>query len=194
MKYLALLALVASTIFFNSCAPEAEENKQIEASTEVEFISQNIAFFDARLRSMDETKYVKEIVLTNFGTEAWDKEAITYKSTVYTDNGEGFDLVKGDGVFTSEYTYMHDQKHPYDAKHTVVSVMSQPLVHTTFQHQAALKTAGQQYELRQGDSKLIEVTCPVEFGTCGCYADEWGLCNCCCVTIHTDDCEVTIGI
>ena len=56
---------------------------------------------DARVRSVDKEHYVKELILIDFKKTIALPEAFESFDSPFIDNGNGFDKVAGDGVYTS---------------------------------------------------------------------------------------------
>lgn len=188
-----LLAFLLSSCkgdYFDQKEPPKVEAQEVST----DFVeSENIAFYDARIRSMNRQQYVKEIVMLNFADQPWEKESLGFNQTSYVDNGKFYDQVAGDGVFTSTELFEYDDEVTYSTTEKVRSVLEQPIVDVSFRHQQALDRVMSGGELgevqmerfikRPGGSIGGSVTCDLTFGVCGCIADKLGICNCCCIGI-----------
>jgi len=97
------LAIIISGVTLYSCSND-EATQPVSEITEAEslaFFKENMSIFDARVRTLDETSFVKELYLANFSDKSWDRNQIGFDNIVFQDNGEGNDLVANDGIFTS---------------------------------------------------------------------------------------------
>jgi hypothetical protein len=108
---------------FTSCGNEAEiSNPQQEQDTEggqlskKEFFDQNVAFADARVRSISQTEYVREIVLMNFSKENRMPKSVIFAGTTFFDDGSYNDLKANDGIYASAAKFSHCDRVPYDKR------------------------------------------------------------------------------
>ena len=183
-----IIILVALTMAFNSLMAQQQSETEVNIA-ETAFITRNIAFFDARVRSLNSSTYVKEIYLVNFSSERWDKTELVYDGKKYMDNGAGTDLTSGDGIFTSIDEFQHGAAVPYDSKALTRSVLEQPIVDHDFQYKEPLKTMRANY-LKTMPSTTVSnggtatLDCDIEW-ICGC----WG--SCCWFKIT--NCHFTVG-
>jgi hypothetical protein len=196
---IALFILVA--VFIASCGKKSElvnspKERHIgeDPLSQNEFLKQNVAFVDARIRSISETSYVREIVLINFSKENRMPSSLIFDETTFFDDGSYNDLEANDGVYTSAAEFGHSKTLPYNKRATVRSVMKKIIVDQEFLHEKEIDNIarvyskpGSSYEKNSADDLSwfkIGVKCKIEFGTCGCRADRWGWCWCCCFTIY----------
>ena len=194
MKYLFSLAFVLSAAFFST---SCKEDAVLEAPQPVgyeQFFKQNMAIFDARVRSINENNYVRELYLPNFAAQAWEKNGVGYEDVLVRDNGEGNDLVAKDGIYTSVETFAHDARFPYNAAKPIISVMERPIVSEEFVQHEALNQLEKSYDLRKNQiqDRIFEITCKVEIVPCP--NTSWyntSIFGEPCVKIS--DCSVTIG-
>lgn len=194
-----------SNVDVNSEQPESPADFSTSKINENESFKRNVALLNYRLRSLDEYSYVKELVFHNFSRENAMGETVTHNGASFFDDGSYNDQVAGDGIYTSAARYEHNAMVPYFEEHPLVSVMDRIAVDSQFAHAEELarleavqnlplflnNTNGQDVTLQQIGGG-IELDCDVEFGTCGCYADEWGWCDCCCVTVS--NCHATVSL
>lgn len=170
---------------------------------ESSFFKENVALIDSRIRSVSEKEYVRELVFVNFSEEEPMLDTVTFDNTSFFDDGSYNDLKANDGIYTSAAIFKHTRKVPYFKEHKVVSVMKESIVDRNFKHSERLNVLFETYNHAPFLNNLdpnnivlaagigVSIECDVEFGTCGCYADQWGLCNCCCVTVS--NCKVTVS-
>ncbi|MFN7118092.1 MAG: hypothetical protein ACK4TA_14925 [Saprospiraceae bacterium] len=151
--------------------------------------------FDARIHSLNQEEYVRELVFVSFSDDAQMPAIIAFDGVAFSDNGEQMDRVAGDGIYTSVEKFKHDARIPFLADQMLRSVMENPIVDPTFKHSKALADYSAAYTLRANEvqSRILEVTCPIKFGTNGCRAEQWGWCSNCCFSIDFDNCTVTVG-
>ena len=181
-----ILAVILTTLFgFNIIAQEDSQSEQND------FFKQNVAFADARVRSISETHYVREVVLIAFSDSKELSLSITYDGTSFFDNGINNDEIANDGVYTSRAQFSHNSRVPLRDLYKSRSVMKDVIVDQNFRHQQNLQVLLKQEHFKprgMGDNKqssnsVSSLSCVIEFGTCGCLADSWGICDCCCITI-----------
>ncbi|GGG35322.1 hypothetical protein GCM10011344_40210 [Dokdonia pacifica] len=215
MKTLKTSAIAILSLLIFSCSNDATiENNNEQAQTSADFslnkieendsFKKDVALLNYRIRSLDEYTYVKELVFHNFSRETQMGATVTHNRTSFFDDGSYNDEVAGDGIYTSAARYEHNEIVPFFEEHQLISVMDGIAVDRQFAHAEALSRleAAQNLPLflnnTDGNVSLqqvgggIELDCDVEFGTCGCYADEWGWCDCCCVTVS--NCHVTVSL
>lgn len=199
-----LLALVFGLL--NSCGeenihnPQHVKNAEGDQLSEEEFFDQNVAFADARVRSISQTQYVREIVLISFSKENRMPSSVIFDGTTFFDNGFYNDLIAYDGVYTSAATFIHCDKIPHNKNFIVKSVMEEIIIDINFQHRHKLEKMAEIYVkpinssfegIVQKGGGEVSLTCDLEFGLCGCRADKWGWCDCCCFTIS--GCKIKIA-
>ncbi|WP_378183643.1 hypothetical protein [Aquimarina sp. SS2-1] len=178
---------------------ETENREEGESS----FFKENVALIDSRIRSISEEAYVRELVFVNFSQEEPMLDTVTFDNTSFFDDGSYNDLKANDGIYTSAAIFKHSKRVPYFKEFEIVSVMKEVVVDSNFKHSERLKELSATYDHApflnnlDPDNVILEagigvsIECDVEFGTCGCYADQWGLCDCCCVTVS--NCKVTVS-
>ena len=196
MSKIFLFIFVGLLVFSTqSCSDDSLSAIQPELS-DTEYFQKNISLFDARVRSLDKTMYVREVYFLNLGSDLNRMPSeINFQEVVFFDDGKGNDLVKNDGIYTSFQSFNYDARISYDEKELLKSVLEKPIVSIDFTQSTELHEKVKSYSLRQGQlqSRILEVTCPVKFGTKGCRAERWGWCDSCCVTVDIDNCTVTVG-
>ncbi|QCE43054.1 hypothetical protein [Psychroserpens sp. NJDZ02] len=200
LKFSFAIIIISITLY--SCS-EDETVEQEPQMTEVEslaFFKENISIFDARVRTLNETSFVKELYLANFSDKSWDRNQIGFDNIVFQDNGEGNDLVANDGIFTSVKKFNFNEKVTYRKDVKTLSVMDVIVTAPEFKYSNKLIDLKSKYEM-QSISDLdnnsgekagpkAEITCDVEICSSGCIADWiWDGFGCICVS----DCSVTIG-
>jgi hypothetical protein len=164
------------------------------------FFKENMSIFDARVRTLNETSFVKELYLANFSDKSWDRNQIGFDNVVFQDNGEGNDLVANDGIFTSIKKFNFNEKVIYRKGIKTLSVMDVIVTSPEFKYSKKLNDLKSKYEIQTVSSlennfaskagPKAELTCDVEICSSGCIADWiWDGFGCICVS----DCSVTIG-
>lgn len=195
-------AIIIVCITLYSCSND-EANQLVSKMTEAEslaFFKENISIFDARVRSLNETSFVKELYLANFSEKNWDRNQIGFDNIAFQDNGKGNDLVANDGIFTSVETFNFNTEIIYRKGVEVLSVMDVSITDPEFKHSDKLKKLKSEYKVKTLSSlnaniaaktgPNASITCDVEICSSGCIADWiWSGFGCICVS----HCSVTIG-
>ena len=195
------LAIIIAGITLYSCSDEATQPvSEITEAESLAFFKENMAIFDARVRTLDETSFVKELYLANFSDKSWGRNQIGFDNIVFQDNGEGNDLVANDGIFTSLEKFNFNEKVKYQKGLETLSVMNVIVTSPEFKYSKKLGELKSKYKV-QTISNLnngilakagpkAEITCDVEICSSGCIADSiWDGFGCICVS----NCSVTIG-
>jgi len=176
--------------------PDQETNDQYSKER---FFDQNVAFADARVRSISDKKYIREIVLVNFSEFNEMPFSVIFDGTTFFDDGSFNDLIAYDGIYTSAAIFNHSERVPYYEDLPLRSVMEETIVDYEFKHRSKLDKITDTYVKPRSSSdgiyKLLVVTmeCDIKYGTCGCRADEYGWCDCCCIRLTNCRISVTIG-
>lgn len=188
------LAFLVVSIIFTGCDLEAGFEEEEVQSEPGEFIEHNVAFVDARIRSISEEEYVREVVLMNFSDDNNMPPSIIFEGTTFFDNGSFNDLSSSDGIYTSAAIFKHDEEMPYKENMNIKSLMNEVIIDKHFQHKDQLEKAIDEYSktIKSKAGPSLTITCKVEFGVSGCRADRWGWCDNCCFSY--DECEVTYSI
>lgn len=204
MKNLLKLTFAVIIVSFSlySCT-EDQVNQPVSKITEAEslaFFKKNMSIFDARVRTLDETSFVKELFLANFSDKSWDRNQIGFDNIVFQDNGEGYDLVANNGIFTSLKKFNFNEKVKYQEGFETFSVMDVIVTSPEFNFSKELNELKSNYNIQtisNSNNGIIaksgpkaEITCDVEICSSGCIADWiWDGFGCICVS----KCSVTIG-
>ncbi len=203
-----LFAFIAG--FIGSCEDTSkitrlsESNIEEDELSENQFLKQNVVFADARVRSLSKTAYVREIVLIDFSETGKMPNSVIFDGTTYFDDGSYNDLEANDGIYASAAEFSHSERIPYNKELTVRSVMEQIVIDYDFQHKDRMEYITTAYSMPANSKGIAkteanteifkaEVSCDVEFNTCGCRADRWGLCDCCCITYSNCSFHVEVG-
>lgn len=107
---------------------------QQETEYEADAFSRHVALTDAYTRNLDSKSFVKEIKLVNFSGLALLPEGFGIKDDSFADNGKGYDLKAGDGIYTSldRYEITKSQAgHPAGAR---VQVLKNIIADQSFAH------------------------------------------------------------
>lgn len=167
--YLLMCSLLFVGIIFQSCNEnEVSGFQETVLLKKEEFFKKNMAVFDARIRSIDDSKYVRELYLPNFSNDTWGEDEIGFDGEVFIDNGEINDQAPNDGIFTSVNTFNHDSRIPYFEDKKLRSVLSKVIVSPDFIQDEALNELELNYDLRKGQiqSRVLRVTCDIVFRDC----------------------------
>lgn len=170
-------------------------NSEIKKIDQREFLKQNVSFTDARIRSVSGSEFVKELVFTNFSSENHLPNSLIFDGTTFFDDGSYNDLEAGDGIYASAAKFIHTEYLPFYREAQVRSVMEVIVVDKKFLHKNRINEIEYSKPKIPGTTELrglvVAIECDIEFGTCGCNADLWGWCDCCCVTLK--NCKAKIS-
>ena len=184
-------------ISLSSCNHDAVIETTESSIALEEFCQRNVSFFDARIRSIDEENYVRELYFANFSEEDLRVNNTYFDGVQYSDLGTENDLIANDGIFTSIDKFQHDNRIQYDEHNLIKSVLEKPVVSPNFVQKAKLRELESTYAYRnlpgQVQLRFFEITCDITWTGGGCRAcDWWGGAHCdWCFSL--DDCSVTIG-
>ena len=196
------LTIMIASVTLYSCS-DNETIEPIIEMTQAEssaFFKKNMSIFDARVRTLNETSFVKELYLANFSDKSWDRNEIGFENIVFQDNGEGNDLVANDGIFTSIDEFNFNEKISYNKNIEILSVMNTSIVSPEFRYLDKLNDLKLKYKIKKywsvddsfttSKDPVGTITCDVEICSSGCIADWiWDGFGCICVS----NCSVTIG-
>jgi hypothetical protein len=141
---------------------------QTDVDNDFDLIRQHVAFSGSFTRNLNEKVYVKELILVNYSKMKILPEGFGLKEVTYADNGKGYDLVKGDGIYTSVDRFEITPKQAGNTIGVSVPVSDQIVVDHSFKHHE---------DLNNGLNRLkIKVTC--DFYKCGCPCKTF-TCNAC---------------
>lgn len=178
--------------------PDQEQIIKNDQYSKERFFDQNVAFADARVRSVSRKKYIREIVLVNFSEFNKMPASVIFDGTTFFDDGSFNDLTAYDGIYTSAAIFNHSERVPYYEDLTLRSVMEETIIDYKFKHRSKLDKITDTYVKPRSSSngiyKLLVVTmeCDIKYGTCGCRADEYGWCDCCCIRLT--NCRISVSI
>ncbi|TRX71021.1 hypothetical protein [Carboxylicivirga sp. M1479] len=195
------IGLLLSICFITSCTNNDDainkmtdlESKNLSDEKSEQFFKENIAIFDARIRTIDENTFVREVYLKNFSSEPWDKTSIGFTGYLFEDNGKGNDIIANDGLYTSVEMFVFDDKFEFNEDIDILSIMEKPIITSDFIQTKALQKFSNGYSERTQKLKAggtATITCDVKVVSTGCIADWiWDGFGC----IEFSNCSVTIG-
>ncbi len=195
-------AILIASITLYSCS-ENEDLGQVTKMTEAEslsFFKENMSIFDARIRTLNETSFVKELYLANFSDKSWDRKQIGFDNIAFQDDGKGNDLVANDGIFTSMKNFDFNEEISYRKGVEILSVMNVIVTSPEFKYSEKLNKLKSEYKIQSASNldsnsaakagPKAEISCDVEICSTGCIADWiWDGFGCICVS----NCNVTVG-
>lgn len=161
---------------------------QALTDSEFQLFKESVAVMGTYTRNLNGKAFVKEIRLVNFSSQLKMPVGYGLKGEVLADNGKGYDLKAGDGIYTSIGTYPITGKQAANAVGISVPVMQKVVVDQGFKYENDLDSR------MTMDKIKIKVKCNIRF--CGCPCQTF-TCNACewfgwsCITF--DWCEVEVG-
>jgi hypothetical protein len=120
-KLTYIIAALIVSISTLSCSKNNNFTEEPQIN-QTDFMKKNVAFTDARVRSLNESSFVKELVLTNFSDINLMPTSLVFKEYGYTDDGTHNDVIANDGIYTSVTQFNHDKEVPYIEEHKIRSV------------------------------------------------------------------------
>jgi hypothetical protein len=203
MKNILTLGILLLTLIFTSCTKQDEEfgtkeetfQKMSPAESKLFFL-RNVSIFDARIRTIDENYFAREVYLKNFSKQNWNETLIEFTGFLFEDLGRGNDLVANDGIFTSVEKFNFNTKVVYNSKQLIRSVMQNPIVSPEFSKNEELQQFSKEYVMKGNIANKTTVggtatiTCDVKIVSSGCIADwVWDGFGC----IGVSNCSATVG-
>jgi len=190
------LFLMFFSLIIVSCTNEDKivDVNQFDKNT---YFKENVAFVDARMRSLGEEGFVKEVVLKDFSLMSKLPSSIGFQDGSFVDNGLLNDVKAGDGIYTSIEVYSFTSSTPNFKKDELKSVLEEVIIDKSFKFREQLNSSLKQIAQDVNNPNLEErgpvatIECDLEFGTKGCLAQKWGWCDSCCVTVS--NCRGKIG-
>ena len=180
MKNKFLLSLVVFGVLISSFAQGQRQPTEWSET----YLRENIALSNITGRAISAQDFVYEMKVTDFKKTIPLPEGFGLNGKVFSDNGQGFDLVKGDGIYTSHESYR------MDASNVKVRQQPQTVFDESFKHKSSLRQGGSSTDVSgPGIScKIRKCGCPCSNGNT-CPACEWWGWQC----LQLYDCVVTIG-
>ncbi|MCU7614979.1 hypothetical protein N0B16_11075 [Chryseobacterium sp. GMJ5] len=145
------------------------------------FIKENIAIMDARILSVSEKDFAKQLVVVNFSEEIKLPNQINFSEEDFFDDGKNNDKFAEDGIYTSKKVFSHSEKIPFVTMDKSYSVLDHIIIDKNFKQIESLeKKKGS--SLSGGPTAILD--CDIKW-VCGCMS------SCCGFIIS--NCHFTIG-
>ncbi len=114
MKNSLLIILAAFALVFTACQKEEiVSNELTTIVAEGANFQEEMPNYDVQIRSLNQTKYVKEISFLKLSGVGENSPEINFEESTFIDNGRHHDLVANDGIYTSTRTFVHNAQVPY---------------------------------------------------------------------------------
>jgi len=173
-----LILITCLSIFSLATSNLSAKTISLSENFDDTFIAENISIFDARVRSLDKSTYVKELYIINFSETSWGISDVGFEGQLFKDDGKGNDLKANDNIYTSVEKYSFNSNVQYDEKFQVKSVMVDYIVSPEFKHSEKLAEFVKNYS----NSSVIgnasakgkvggSVKCKIKAVSSGCIAD-----------------------
>jgi hypothetical protein len=175
------------------------------AQEETDYFGRNVAIVDAVVKSISEKEYVRVLKLVDFEKAERLPLIIGFDGIPLSDDGKGFDLAAGDGLYTSLATYQHTDEVPYNRRSSETSVLEKVLADPQFSHLEELQEyvnsntyAGRESGLVTGPGLEISLECDIYLCRCdtpcgGCVF-TWGHIGCVsCIKMKNCKVKVSFG-
>ncbi len=154
-----------------------QTNGQDEKNNKDLYLKQNVAIVDGLVRSINQSQYVKELLLVDFNKTEPLPDSLSFQGIGFADNGIGFDRIANDGIYTSLITFLHNDRIPYRSNVLKWSVNEYSIIDEQFSYINELNDYLSQYNYvdQNGQSKLkIVIKCTWVVCVCfvnGCWCD-----------------------
>lgn len=132
-------------------------------SVDEAFIKENVAITDARIQSISDKLYVKQLVVVNFSNERVMPQQIHFNEQEFYDDGINNDILAGDGIYTTHQTYLHTSAVPFITSEESLSILDNIIIDKDFKHYASLND---RKALEGGPT--VTIYCGVKW-VCGCW-------------------------
>ncbi len=141
---------------------------QTEALGSQTYLENHIAITSTKARPISKTEYVVEITLKDYTGNAALPAGFGSEDKVYADDGRGFDLRRGDGVFTTKdkYAFKTDDRTNLESNRIIYD--------PNFQHKVEVDSDPNLQSKIKFTCKFAKVGCPpVNGGNCPACRN-WG--------------------
>jgi hypothetical protein len=140
-------------------------------------VKQNVAFTDARVRSLDENFFVRELHLVDFSRTMELPDLFEFDEVVFNDNGLGYDERERDGIYTSAQKFEHTENVTYQGQGVSKSVLKSCLADPGFLYREELMNYMESSENMLSAQKIkVKFDCDVYIcncNTCKCISCGW---------------------
>lgn len=160
---------------------------QTKAANDFDPVREHVAITASYTRNLNAKSYVKELKLVNFSSLDLLPAGFGLREVTYADNGQNYDLVAGDGLYTSVEKFEITPRQAVNPVGVSVPVLSSIVVDNAFQHDN---------ELAKGEyGRKIIIKCNLR--KCGCPCKTF-TCNACiwwgwsCWAL--DECSITVEL
>ncbi len=157
--------------------PEPAYTDPAPSEDDTMYLYEHVAFIDARIRSINSSEYVREIVTKDFNeTSEFNQGYMVFHEEEFNDLGEGYDETGGDGIFTSANVYEHDDERAYNPSELITSISQTAVVDEKFEHDDDLMAYLASYPYHDTTpSSIIEITCKIRTYYCPPWSINLGV-------------------
>ncbi len=146
---------------------------------------ENVAIYGTFTRNLDAKTYVKEIKLVSFSADYKLPEGFGIKGVTVSDDGRQYDLVAGDGIYTSVEKYEITEKQAGNPVGVSVPVTDKIIVDLSFKQEVQLNEVVNDFKIKI-KCKFSKCGCPCQTFTCyACIHYGWS-----CIAVEY--CEVEV--
>lgn len=158
--------------------------------TGLQFFKENVAILDVANRSINNKEFVKEMTFRNYANNEMPA-TIFWNDHELSDDGSAYDLKANDGIYTTTRAYAHSRNIPFEGTLRAISAIPSPMVFKDFKHKRTVESLGRGLIIEgvpepndDGSAgRTIWLECDLKFAVKGCYAQEWGWCDSCCIGV-----------
>jgi hypothetical protein len=159
-----------------------------------DYWAKNVALLDFRVRNVNETGYVREIVAFDFSKSQSLPDNFGYNDDAFYDDGKNYDKKAGDGIYTSRTLRQYNSSITFTGVDKTKSFIGKPIVDYDFQYEEQLRKIISP-STNAGPGIGISIKCKSKTcdcpQSCRCLACDWGMTTWC---LDLYDCEIEVGV
>ena len=95
-------------------------------SAQEAYFKSNVALVDFRIRSISTNSFVREIIAIDFSGAHGIPDSLGFEGYGFADDGQGYDQMAGDGIYTTANIFPHTESLPYNPEQLVQSGVKYP--------------------------------------------------------------------
>lgn len=158
-----LLSVQFFIFFLITCQVQAQDQAAVDDGLST-YLRRNLAFVDIRVRALNQDHYVKEVLVVDFAHTSDIPDSMAFLNVPVADDGKGFDLQAGDGIYTSIESYRMENS----SGETTKSVYDKAIVDPDFAWRTQLNDYLSKYSRPGAEGRLFSITLDCKVTWCVC--------------------------